>query len=380
TAKLPEERYLSAEALIADLSAFQSGRPIRARAPGKLYLAKLFARRNRGLVVTAIASLVLLAIVGAMYVRNLGELLTEVEAGRTRAERMFYHAQVHAAVEAARNVNGGAARALRILDSIEPEHRDWVWENIVARCDVGLLTVDEGARPIRTMVLDSSEEVVAVVRSADVRVHTARTGEILGTYPVEDARLAAFVPGTRDLVVIEGDGRTLRFLPAAEGKLTPESELLRERVEAHDITGVRALDATRLHFACATSAGKAFIFERAESWEETLFDVPTGRSPQLALYGTEGRAAYSVLRRRVRVLGPESGRVRRALGSDATEISVLDGAWDAPYFVGHNSDSHYTVRFHDRDEDNVPRGDRAIRDSGTTQLAISPDGQTVIAQ
>ncbi|MEM8712972.1 MAG: serine/threonine-protein kinase, partial [Planctomycetota bacterium] len=223
TAKLPEERYLSAEALIADLSAFQSGRPIRARAPGKLYLAKLFARRNQGLVVTAIASLIVLAVVGVMYVRNLGQLLTEVEAGRTRAERLFYHAQVHAAVEAARNVNGGAARALRILDSIETEQRDWVWKNIVARCDVGLLTVDEGAKPIRSMVLDAAEEVVAVVRTESVRVHVADSGEVLETYPTKNARSAAFVPGTRDLVVVQGEDRELRFFAAAEGGLDAAS-------------------------------------------------------------------------------------------------------------------------------------------------------------
>ncbi|MEM8712143.1 MAG: WD40 repeat domain-containing protein, partial [Planctomycetota bacterium] len=152
------------------------------------------------------------------------------------------------------------------------------------------------------------------------------------------------------------------------------------RVAGLALTDIRTLDATPLHFACSTGAGRAVIFDRTEGWAEALFEVPTGRSARLALFGQEGRAAYSVMRRRLRVLGPEPGRVRRVAGGDATQIRVLDGAWEAPYFAAHSTETHYTVRYLDQDEDLVPRGDRAIRDSGTTQLAISPDGLSLIAQ
>ncbi|MEM9381750.1 MAG: serine/threonine-protein kinase [Planctomycetota bacterium] len=55
TAKLPEERYASADDLARDLASFLSGRPVEARAPNRLYLARLFVRRNRPLVAAVVA-------------------------------------------------------------------------------------------------------------------------------------------------------------------------------------------------------------------------------------------------------------------------------------------------------------------------------------
>ncbi|QDV07102.1 Serine/threonine-protein kinase PrkC [Planctomycetes bacterium Poly30] len=380
-AKLPEERYLSSEALISDLAAFQGGRPIRARAPGKLYLAKLFARRNRGLVITAAASALILAVVVGLYVRDLSRLLKEVEAGRARAERMFYHAQVHAAAEAARNNNGGTARALRILDRVEPELRDWVWETMQARCEVGLLTVDEGAAPILSMALDSTQASVAVLREEGLRVHDGTTGALLFEEACELARAVAFVPGSLEALVSDGAEGELRVV-------TPVGEPASERATAalavlRDVSaaGVVALDASDRFLACAWDLGRVAVLDMdAESpWAPRLYQVDPGSTVSLALYGKEGRAAFAVRNRPIRVLGPESGRVRRVSGTTASAATALAGASGSDYFVAQGENGS-AVRYQDKGQVQIPDGDLTIRESGTVNLAISPDGEMVIGQ
>jgi outer membrane protein assembly factor BamB/tRNA A-37 threonylcarbamoyl transferase component Bud32 len=66
-AKEPERRYASAAALADDLKAFQEGRPVRARRPGRIERAVRWARRNRSPVALGLISALLtaLAIFGA---------------------------------------------------------------------------------------------------------------------------------------------------------------------------------------------------------------------------------------------------------------------------------------------------------------------------
>ena len=383
TAKLPEERYVSAEALIADLSAFLGGRPIRARAPGKLYLAKLFARRNRGLVATVLASAVLLATLGVMYVRNLGDLLQEVEAGRNRAERMFYHAQVHAAAEAARNNNGGAARALRVLERVEPELRDWVWDTMRARCEVGLLTVDADTAPIVWMVSDGSEDHVGVLRNEGVRVHVAETGDLVYEAACESGRDLAFLPGTLDLLVVE-EGRALPRLLSQGGHDAPAwiTSALDHAAEASaDGARVVAVEADENFLSCAWNDGQLAIYGKGDdgALDVREFQLPPGDSVHLVLYGNDGRAAYAVDGGAMQVVGPQEGRVRPVLGSDARSVTALAGARSSSYFVALGA-AKIAVRYLDRDEPTVLDGDDTIRESGTVNLAITPDGQRVISQ
>src|SRR5207302_7616157 len=55
-AKLPEERYATAQDLADDLQCFLEDRPIRARRPGLLLRARKWARRRRPLVISVAAS------------------------------------------------------------------------------------------------------------------------------------------------------------------------------------------------------------------------------------------------------------------------------------------------------------------------------------
>ncbi len=104
TAKNPNERYPSAEALARDLEAFARGDPISVRPPGALHYLSLFYRRNRALVHTAAVAVVLLIALTAWFMVNLNERRAEAEDARDQAELARADAvkQKGLAVEAAR--------------------------------------------------------------------------------------------------------------------------------------------------------------------------------------------------------------------------------------------------------------------------------------
>ncbi|QYO67221.1 serine/threonine protein kinase [Leptolyngbya sp. 7M] len=58
--KEPEQRYASADQLLADVKAYLDGRPVLAHPQSKMYRARKFIRRNRALVTAAAAALLLI--------------------------------------------------------------------------------------------------------------------------------------------------------------------------------------------------------------------------------------------------------------------------------------------------------------------------------
>ncbi len=86
TSKNPNERYQSAEALAEDLEAFSRGDPISVRPPGALHYLKLFYKRNKALVHTAAAAVVLLIALTAWFVVNLNAERAQAVDARDQAE------------------------------------------------------------------------------------------------------------------------------------------------------------------------------------------------------------------------------------------------------------------------------------------------------
>jgi WD40 repeat protein/serine/threonine protein kinase len=86
TAKNPNERYPSAEALAQDLEAFARGDPISVRPPGALHYLKLFYKRNKALVHMAAAAVVLLIALTAWFMVSLNARRAEAEDARDQAE------------------------------------------------------------------------------------------------------------------------------------------------------------------------------------------------------------------------------------------------------------------------------------------------------
>jgi serine/threonine-protein kinase len=82
--KLPSQRYPDVEALLADLERWQSGRPVRARAPGMVYHLRRFAGRHP--FESAAASLVLLLLLAYALTLTWQAQALAVERDLARAE------------------------------------------------------------------------------------------------------------------------------------------------------------------------------------------------------------------------------------------------------------------------------------------------------
>lgn len=87
TAKLPGERYQTGDAFSQDLTAFLTGKPIRARPLGVGYLLRLLVRRHRAAALVALVSVVVLVGAAVAYVVQLQRLVGDVTEAREEAER-----------------------------------------------------------------------------------------------------------------------------------------------------------------------------------------------------------------------------------------------------------------------------------------------------
>ena len=153
TTKLPQERYQSAEALQRDLEAFLEDRPISARPPSALYLARLFASRHRLATAVAVVASLLLGLLGALYVRD-------IRASQALSEQRAYVGDLAAAEAALRE--GATQRARYHLDQAPASLRSWEWAHLDARIDQSLGAVKLSSANLHALSVDPTGERVAV--------------------------------------------------------------------------------------------------------------------------------------------------------------------------------------------------------------------------
>lgn len=140
--KLPGERYRSAADMEADLRAFLEGRPIAARAPSALYLARLAVDRNRPLFVTIMVLVLLLMLGAAAYVQQLQD--------SAKAEAILaYRGQLAAAASSLQNADVPTVQQ-RLGDCPE-ELRGWEWRHLTASADQSLRIVARTQNPIQAL-------------------------------------------------------------------------------------------------------------------------------------------------------------------------------------------------------------------------------------
>ena len=152
TTKLPEERYQSAEALQRDLEAYLEDRPISARPPSALYLARLFASRHRLATGVAVVAALLLGLLGALYVRD-------IRASQALSERRAYVGDLAAAEAALRE--GATQRARFHLDQAPPSLRAWEWAHLDARIDQSSGAVQLSDSSLHALAVDPAGERAA---------------------------------------------------------------------------------------------------------------------------------------------------------------------------------------------------------------------------
>ncbi len=275
-AKLPEERYQSAALLAKDLSAFLEGRPVEARPPSALYLARLFVRRNKALAATAFAALLAVAVSTTFYVTQLRSAFQSAseardEAVESRADALVATAE---AVLRAGDIHGAAS----ILEDVPAEHRGWMWRHLSTRAGKGRIVGEfHSGKPIHLSsvqdgeyLLESGWDGAALRRAADLELVGQLSMPSLGAIPVNGGTECIHLTRLRwDLSRVKWTDN-----------LTPEVTKLRklggQPYAIHvtpDESEVLVLDYGRELYAVSSADG-------TETWRRPMIDasvlVPTG--------------------------------------------------------------------------------------------------------
>ncbi len=209
TAKLPDERYPSAAALARDLRAFLENRPISARRPSALYLARLFVTRHRLAASVAAVALVLLSVLGALYVRDL-------RASRQESDRIAYAGALVASEAALRD--GSIQRAKHHLARAPDPYRSWEWSHLSARVDQALRSHRVADGPLAMLAVPSDGSRVAVAGRQGVTVLALPSLAIECVVTTEPARGVAWDSAGNRLVLVLENGR----IQVVEREPTPD--------------------------------------------------------------------------------------------------------------------------------------------------------------
>lgn len=207
TAKLPQERYSSAEALQRDLEAYLEDRPISARPPSALYLARLFASRHRLATAVAMVAALLLGLLGALYVRDLRD-------SRALSERRAYVGDLAAAEAALRE--GATQRARFHLDQAPASLRAWEWAHLDARIDQSLAAVQLSENSLYDLAVSPGSQRVAVGSVEGVSVVSLPSLEALVQIRCGRTRVVAWDPTGGHLFVGLHDGSLHHYGPSDE--------------------------------------------------------------------------------------------------------------------------------------------------------------------
>lgn len=377
TAKLPEERYASAEALVADLQAFLAGRPIRARAPGNFYLARLFWRRHR-LFVTTVAAAVMLLLVGvAIYIRDTRALIRDLEATNADMERAKYALQLGAASAALGRQKPLLAE--RFLADVPEGARDWVWGSLDGRMRNAIFEVDGQGKPIVHACLDPSESRIAVLREGSVSVRDLSTGQLEFELPSTEGRRVAFLPGGAGVLVVEGEQRSPRAVLAPGRESTEAQDALVLAIAEAGVERVMDLDSQGRWLAMGLLDGRVVVIDLDDPESFRIHEGEPGTSHVVRLFGGDGRVVSCVTGVGSRVLGPMVGRVREIGGAKGATVVAGSGASASSYFALLTSDKKLG-RFHDDLEETgpMPRRDDIKVENATRNLVIAPDGESVV--
>ena len=147
-----ERRYATPAALAADVRRHLRSEPITARPPSAFYRARKFARRNRALVVGALATFVALAAGGIVAAR----FALDEHAARERADWNAYRSGVLLAASA---LDAGDVEAARSALEATPEsRRGFEWRHLLRALDDSLATLPAADEPCAVRALAFSAD------------------------------------------------------------------------------------------------------------------------------------------------------------------------------------------------------------------------------
>ncbi len=409
-------RYPSAAELAADIRRYLNNEPILARPPSTFYQVKKFARRNRGLTLGLVSTVLSLA-------AGLGlalALLVNQSKLRAEAQMALYRANLSAIPGEVEE--GNLAFANSLLEQCAPRYRGWEWDHMRARVP-GL---------IWSYPLPYQETQTKLAYSPD----GSRIAVTEGTHTV----------GLWDAHV----GARLHLLDCGEGRLPTWLSLSRTHLAALSKSGVLCVFelSTGERVLEQTLGSLGFSVEWSQSGERIAASVSVGDNPgtwaaedRRIYLGDEGGlevAVQDVMGTRVHwieddarlilsyygglnVYEPESGVLGEHLPTpraEAWDISLSgehflrgefgQGArlWTAPWFTGSAAEpirsllavdaSNVRSSFISRDESRVAitntAGEALVWDldsglllhrepgEGKSKIVLSPDGSSLVVR
>jgi WD40 repeat protein/serine/threonine protein kinase len=414
-----EQRYACARELAADLRRFLRHEPVRAIPPSNLYYLRRFARRNPALT----ASLVLAA---AFLVA--GTAISTCQARRAEKLRVLADEEAKSAVHAARGSTLAAARiaaehadfatSRRLLDSIEPAGRGWVWKWLRARGDgrIGIFTTESAARA--ASFLPSSNELAIAERSGKL-TRWSFGGKTAGGELDLGAELTGSAAFDRDGAYLAGvngaDGEDLSVWDVSTGRRVANCSNPEDRpvvlavapgggsvaLGGRDSFLWRASESKPVAFPSRTSGPACFDFSPdgtrlacahnpINDWPGWLLTLNVANPHDLGVHwqltsdettsvalGPDGRAVIGYRSKRAYVIDPDRREIVAELtGSQSPIRAVAFDRSGARVATGSDDGSVRTWDARNGRQLAVLSG----ASSAVSQVAFSPDGSKVLAR
>ncbi|MBS0190877.1 MAG: serine/threonine-protein kinase [Phycisphaerales bacterium] len=261
----PADRYQSASELASDLRRVLASEPIAARPHSLVYLASMLLKRRP--VVSALAAATLIGILAGLLGISFG--LAREHAARREADRVARLANLTAADSFIRLGDGGSA--VRRLQAIPADRRDWEWNYLSALADTSRDQWDLSKDPISAICSQSGRSIAVASDPSGVRFLDARTRSIQSDWPdlkivgriewSSDDRLAALPQDTGVTVLDPLSRRVLTRFDNAPGAFPLASAFSPDRsclaVSWSNMQGVEVF---------SLESGKRLFSQPSEGW------------------------------------------------------------------------------------------------------------------
>ncbi len=192
-AKVPEQRYPTAQALADDLRRWSSGEPIRAHPVSAWERAWRWAKRRPAAAALVLVSGVAVLAVGSVIAGLFYNARLEQEVLRAETFRYFHHIAVaHAKWE-----NAYLGQTLALLEACPTDRRGWEWHYLQRTCHADLFTLCGHEGEVACIAFNpDGTRLLSGGNDGTVRLWDAATGRLLHTVKAHShyANALAFSP------------------------------------------------------------------------------------------------------------------------------------------------------------------------------------------